>query len=76
MKRLGIEAFKELYAQSILNLWDRKFAEQITVLLSELLERVPVYELACRPDQAAVELAYQTLFEGGDPNGREEKCPD
>lgn len=76
VRRLGIEAFKELYSQCIVNLWNRDFMEEITVLLSGLLENVPVYELACRPDQAAVELAYHTLFEGGSPDGREEKCPD
>ena len=69
VRRLGIEAFKALYPQCIVNTWDRNFMEQLTELLTGLLEAVPVYELACRPDQKAVELAYQTLFEGGTPDG-------
>lgn len=69
VKRLGIEAFKALYSQCIVNLWDEAFVGQLTELLSKLLEQVPVYELACQPDQAAVELAYHTLFEGGIPDG-------
>lgn len=69
IRRLGIEAFKALYPQCIVNPWDQSFMEQLTELLTGLLETVPVYELACRPDQEAVELAYQTLFEGGIPDG-------
>lgn len=69
VRRLGIEAFKALYSQCVVNTWDRTFMEQLTELLTGLLESVPVYELACRPDQEAVELAYQTLFEGGTPDG-------
>lgn len=76
VRRLGIEAFRELYSQCIVNLWNKDFMEQMTGLLSELLEKVPVYELACRPDQAAVELAYQTLYEEGIPDGREENLKD
>ena len=76
VRRLGIEAFKALYSQCIVNTWDRNFMEQITELLIGLLESVPVYELACRPDQGAVELAYQTLFGRGNPDGREDKCLD
>lgn len=69
VRRLGIEAFKALYSQCIVNAWDRSFMEQLTELLGGLLKTVPVYELACRPDQEAVELAYQTLFEGGTLDG-------
>ena len=76
VRRLEIEAFKALYSQCIANVWNTDYMEKFTALLSELLACVPVYELACRPDQAAVKLAYQTLFEGGSPHGREEKCPD
>lgn len=76
VRRLGTEAFKALYSQCIVNTWNRGFMEQITELLTGLLEAVPVYELACRPDQKAVELAYHTLFEGGIPDGRENKCTD
>ena len=76
MRRLGIEAFKALYPQCIVNAWDRSFMEQLTELLTGILETVPVYELACRPDQEAVELAYQTLFEGGTLDGSKDKCTD
>lgn len=76
VKRLGIEAYKALYSQCIVNTWDTSFIEQMTELLIGLLDSVPVYELSCRPDQEAVELAYHTLFEGGIPDGGEDKCSD
>jgi len=69
VRRLGIEAFKALYSQCIVNTWDRSFIEQITELLTGLLESVPIYELSCRPDKESVELAYHTLFERGIPDG-------
>lgn len=69
VRRLGAEAFMALYSQCIVNTWDREFVEQITGFLIELLDRCPVYELTCRPDKEAVRLAYQTLFEGGNPDG-------
>ena len=72
VRRLGIEAFKALYTQCIVNTWNTEFVEQITELLSQILERVPVYELACRPDEEAVELAYHTLFKGGVLDGSED----
>ena len=72
VRRLGIEAFKALYSQCIVNTWDRSFMEQITELLTGLLEAVPIYELSCRPDREAVELAYHTLFERGILDGSKE----
>ena len=69
VRRLGIEAFKALYPQCVVNPWERSFMEQLTELVTGLLKAVPVYELACRPDQEAVDLAYQTLFKGGTPDG-------
>ena len=69
VRKLGIEAFKALYSQCIVNTWDRSFMEQITERLTGLLESVPIYELSCRPDKESVELAYHTLFEGGIPDG-------
>ena len=58
------DAFRKIYQQSIVNPWDSKFVEKISDLILEVLEQIPVYELTCRPDQEAVQLAYNTLFEG------------
>lgn len=62
VERLGFEAFKPLFTQTIVNSWDPVFMQKITGLFAQLLEQVPVYRLYCRKDQAAAELAYHTLF--------------
>jgi hypothetical protein len=36
--------------------------DRMADLFAELLDRVPVYRLYCRPDRQAVELSYHTLF--------------
>ena len=62
VERLGFEAFKPLFSQTIVNSWDPQFMQKITELFAQLLEQVPVYRLYCRKDQAAAELACHTLF--------------
>lgn len=76
VRRLGAEAFKELYSQCIVNTWDRGFIEKTSDLLTGLLNSCPIYELACCPDAKSVELAYHALFEGGIPDGNKDQCSD
>ena len=76
VRRLGIEAFKSMFHQCIVNTWDTDFMKKISDLLIELLAECPVYELACRPEKEAVELAYHTLFERGILDGMGDKCSD
>lgn len=65
VRKIGTAGFAKLFQQTIVNAWDKKFVEKFTDLLIELVAEIPVYELECRPDKEAVELAYSTLFEGG-----------
>lgn len=65
IRKLSFEAFAKIFQNCIVNMWDQEFVMKMTDLITELLEQVPVYELACRPDEEAVRLAYDTLFEGG-----------
>ena len=65
IRRLKAEAFVKLYQQCIVNTWDSEFVQNLSDLIVELLQQIPVYELPCRPDKEAVELAYNTLFKGG-----------
>ena len=60
--RLGFDAFKPLFTQTIVNSWDVSFMDQASAILSRLMECVPVYRLTCRPQREAVELARDTLF--------------
>ena len=62
VERLGFDAFIPLFSQTILNSWDPAFMDHVSALYAQLLDRVPVYRLHCRPDGEAVELAYATLF--------------
>lgn len=62
VERLGFDAFIPLFSQTIINSWDTAFVDQIADLYAELMEKIPVYRLHCRPEKEAVELAYHTLF--------------
>ena len=62
LERLGFEAFKPLLTQTIVNSWDPAFMSQVTQLLAELMDRIPIYRLTCLPNAEAVELARDTLF--------------
>ena len=58
------EAFRMIYRETLLNLWDVKFVNQLLDLLQELVLRVPVYSLYCRADEQATELTLQAVFGG------------
>ena len=62
LERLGFDAFKPLLTQTVLNSWDPDFMDRATLLLSELMDRVPIYRLSCRPQRSAVELVCNMLF--------------
>lgn len=65
IRQVKKEAFLRLYEQSIVNGWDTDFVQQMTALLSEVINEVPIYELKCMPNEEAVQMAYEMLFEGG-----------
>lgn len=60
---LGAAAFAPILTQTTLNSWDTAYMDSVISLVSELLSRVPVYRLDCRPDEEAVRLVRSTLFE-------------
>lgn len=62
VERLSFEAFTPLFTQTILNSWDPDFMNRASGLFVELLEKIPVYRLYCRPNREAVELVYRTVF--------------
>lgn len=59
----GKEAFLSLYKESIMNTWDADYMKTIVDLLMDIVQNVPIFHLACRPDREAVQLAKQVLFE-------------
>ena len=62
VRPLTKEAFPMLFSQTTVNSWDKDFVDKICSLYTQLLSSVPVYELSCRADKEAVDLAYNTLF--------------
>lgn len=63
LERLGFQAFRPLFTQTIVNSWDPDFMDKVTGLFSQLLAEIPVYRLYCRPEKSAVDLVYHELFE-------------
>lgn len=59
---VGMDAFKALLCETTVNTWDPAFMAKITDLICDVMSQIPIYRLRCRPDQAAAELAYHTLF--------------
>lgn len=64
IKKIGAAAFSKLFSQSVVNAWDSAFVNTLSTLIAEIIQTVPIYELSCRPDADAVQLAYQTLWKG------------
>lgn len=58
----GRLAFVSLYTQLLANTWDSEYTDHLCQLLEELLANVPVYEMICKPDEEAVRLVRDTLF--------------
>lgn len=62
IKQINSTAFPRLFSQTTLNTWDKKFMDTITDIYVQLLSNIPVFELACRPDEDSVNLVYNTVF--------------
>lgn len=60
----GFEAVKKVFAQLMVNNWNRSFQETAMDLLSEILEEIPVFELACDISEQAVECLEECLKKG------------
>lgn len=65
LRRLGTaEAFRKLFAGLTVSSWIPEAVAAAGDLTAELASDVPVYELACTPDQKAVEILRQELMGG------------
>lgn len=58
----GKSAFLSLYKETLMNTWNPEYMSKMTDLLMDVVANIPIYHLACRPDQEAVELVKNTLF--------------
>ena len=62
LRRLeGAEAFQSVFAGTTVSSWDRDCVLRACQLTETLIAEIPVYQLSCTPDQAAVELLRAEL---------------
>lgn len=57
----GVRAFRRVWEGCTVNTWEREDVEKATKTVSEVVSCVPVYHLACTPDERAVELLKHTM---------------
>lgn len=55
------QAFRSLFPEIITHSWDKKFVENVTEMLCHLVTEIPIYQLACLPDESAVWFLKETL---------------
>lgn len=55
------DAFRKLYSQMMVNIWDRTYIENLSVEIEKLSECTPVYEFSCTPDRDAVDYLDKFL---------------
>lgn len=55
------EAFKNIYSQIIINIWNDEFIHKACDFASMLIKDIDVYEFSCTPDQNAVEFLMNEL---------------
>lgn len=68
LRRLsGAEAFRGVFAGTTANSWDRECVLLACQLTEELIADIPVYQLSCTPDAAAVDLLRAELKREGRP---------
>jgi hypothetical protein len=59
----GLRAFRSLWEGVSVDLWDRAEATACTDLVLEAIRQVPVFHLACTPDETAVRAVERAIFE-------------
>lgn len=59
----GLRAFRSIWEGCNLCRWNEQEVELASNVVMVLLDRVPVYHLACRPDAEAVDTLYQALYQ-------------
>lgn len=55
------EGFKYIYSETTMNSWNKDYVNTIINLIMDMLEKVDVYMLSCRPDKEAVELLKEKI---------------
>lgn len=61
----GAKAFRKIWEQLTIPVWDRTEVEEISSNLTLLLSTIPVYRLSCTPDETAVIALEEALGKKG-----------
>lgn len=62
IRRLSLaEAFRAIYSESVVPRWHQDAHQRVISLVTEIVSEVPVYLLACTPDERPVTLLRNTL---------------
>ena len=65
LRRLGIaEGFQSIFSGLTVNSWDREFVSFACDFAEAMAGQIPVYELACTPDEDAVNILKMELLGG------------
>lgn len=59
----GLQAFRRVWEGCTIDLWDRGEATACTDLVLDVVRQVPVFHLACTPDESAVTAVERAIFE-------------
>lgn len=65
----GLRAFRRVWEGCSVNVWDQDDVEKCVQTVMDTVEQVPVYHLACAPDETAVEALEKMLERGVGQNG-------
>jgi hypothetical protein len=61
-KLSGMEMLEKILPHVFFPNWDARCEKAVFDLLDEILERMDIYQLSCRPDEDAVALTENTIF--------------
>lgn len=62
LKKLDkLEAFKLIYGETTVNVWNESFINTVVDIICSLVEDIPVYMLSCVPEKSAVKLLVKEL---------------
>jgi hypothetical protein len=59
----GLRAFRQVWEGCTVDLWDRKETTVCTDLVLEALRQVPVFHLACTPDETAIQAVERAILQ-------------
>ena len=62
-----MQAMSVMLRQAMMPVWDDAAMDGATALMAKLSQEVPMYHLACLPDEAAARLTYETILKQASP---------